>query len=389
MKILIVGGTGIIGSSVAKAAADHGNEVWILSRKGPHNRLDQPNVNYIQGDWYDNRSAREALSGGYDVVIDTLVFNVRHIRRSAGLSNGHCRQYIYISTDSVYPHPGANISEDDVTLPGKVKWKYGRDKLKCEQYLKEHSSEYSFYWTIVRPTITFGDTRIPVGFASRRNTFNLVERIANRKPVIRFDDASSRHAVCHVSLFGNAFLHLLLNEQTSGQCYNIADVRACTYDEIFRSIEAAVGTKGIYIHLPSETMKKYNPVIYEDLIYDKNTEFTLNSDKIRSICPGTSFETDIGEAITSTVRNLKSVRTLVPQDDDYDLLTDLILLKNLNRISTEKEKHEASEYISGFTKDYTGTLSQYERKCIMNNKVLLIKRALWPVKQFFKGVMMR
>ena len=72
---------------------------------------------------------------------------------------------------------------------------YGIDKRKAELFLLENGEQYSFFWTGVRPTITFGETRIPVGYASKRKTYTLPERILNGKPIIRFDDPSTRHSV--------------------------------------------------------------------------------------------------------------------------------------------------------------------------------------------------
>ena len=380
MKILITGGTGIIGGAIAKAAADKGSDVHVVSRTKPSGAISRINAHFLTADWFDDDQARKLVAEGFDVIVDTLIFNEKHMERSADIVNGHCSQFIYISTDSVYPHPGKDITEDTKIDPAEIKWEYGSGKYRAEQYLKEHSSEYGFFWTVIRPTITFGETRIPVGFASKRNTSALIDRIRDQRPVLRFDDPSSHHALCHVSVFGNAVSGLLLNSLAAGQIYHISDDRAYTYGEVFESIEKALGVKGRYVFLSPEAVRRFTSV-YEDAVYDKNPEFTLNNAGIRSASPDADYNCDMDQVMAETVRHLESQRDSASEDSEYDLLTDLILLENV-----DKTDDVVKSYVKGFSEDYILKLKSFDRDYAKQKRKQKMKDMLSPAYRAVKGI---
>ena len=380
MKILIIGGTGIIGGSIAEAAVNAGHDVYIISKTGPKGKLKDLTAHFLMADWFRDDLAEAAVALGFDVIVDALIFNEKHIERSARIINGHCKHFIYISTDSVYPHPGYGITEDIKINEDEIHWEYGKGKFRAEQYLRSHSSEYGFYWTIIRPTITFGETRIPVGFASRRNTANLIERLKDHKPVLRFDDPSTHHAMCHTSVFGNAVTKLMLNTRTAGQVYHISDDRTYTYGEVFESIEKTLGAKGKYVYLPPEVIRRFTSY-YEDAVYDKNPEFTLSNAAIRTVCSDVNFSCDMDQVMTETVSYLESQKEKVPQDCEYDLLTDLILLENAG-----KTDDDVKSYVNGFSKDYIIKLKRFDRDFRRQKRKQKIKYMLTPAYRAVKGV---
>lgn len=379
MKLLIIGGMGIIGGAVTEAALERGCEVTVLSRSNPSGKWKDIPARYIRGNWYDDSLAESIVSEGYDVVIDTVVFDEKQMERSARIAEGHCKQFIFISTDSVYPRPGSAVTEDAYIDKDAVKWNYGINKYKAELFLKEHSSEYSFYWTVIRPTITFGDTRLPVGFASRRNTCNLIDRLVNGKPILRFEDQGSKHAICHVSVFGAAVAGLLLNEQASGQCYHISDDKAYTFDEIFGVLEQILGVKGRYVHLPAEAVSSI-PWIYEDMIYDKDSEFTLDNSKIKAVCSEIDYSCDLNRVLTGTVRYLEENKGNFEQDSEYDMITDLVLLRNSDKLDRKDR-----EYVTGFSKEYIQALKRSEQARNKHKRIEKIKDTLRPIKHKLMG----
>ncbi|MBR3248205.1 MAG: NAD-dependent epimerase/dehydratase family protein [Clostridiales bacterium] len=380
MKILIIGGTGIIGGSIAEAAVNAGHDVYIISKTGPKSKLKDMNAHFLMADWFRDDLAEAAVTLGFDVIVDALIFNEKHIERSARIINGHCTHFIYISTDSVYPHPGNGITEDTEINEDGIHWEYGKGKFRAEQYLRSHSSEYGFYWTVIRPTITFGETRIPVGFASQRNTCNLADRIREHRPVLRFDDPSSHHAMCHSSVFGNAVTGLMLNSRAAGQIYHISDDRAYTYGEVFESIEKVLGIKGKYVYLPPEVIRRFTSV-YEDTVYDKNPEFTLSNAAIKSACSDVNYSCDMDQVMAETVRYLESQKEKAPQDCEYDLLTDLILFENAGNTDDE-----VKSYVNGFSKDYIIKLKRFDRDCRSQKRKQKIKDMLTPAYRAVKGV---
>lgn len=383
MKVLIIGGMGVIGGAITEAASKRNMDVYVVSRRALFGKwLKLEGVHGVQGDWKDNAFAENVVKEYYDVIVDTQVFQVDQLKRSLSIVNGHCKQYIYISTDSVYEHPAKIMSENDPIDINKIYWKYGIDKRKGELYLLQNGSKYDFFWTVIRPTITFGDTRIPVGFAAGRNTNTLAERILKGQPIIRFDDSSTRHAICHSSIFGTAAVGLFLNENAAGQFYHICDNHAYTYSEIFSAIEKVIGKRGVYVYAPTELVKKYSRSVYEEMIYDKNPEFVLDNSNIRKISPDSSYHVCIEDAMRSTLSHLRIMNAV---DDEYNCITDNILMEYLNCIEDQKLQSTVSGYISGLSEEYRKKLRLFKnRKKLENILYPLIK-----CKKIVGGVIMK
>ena len=72
MKILITGGTGIIGGAIAKAAADKGCDVYVVSRTKPSGAISRVNAHFLTADWFDDAQARKLVAEGFDVIVDTM-----------------------------------------------------------------------------------------------------------------------------------------------------------------------------------------------------------------------------------------------------------------------------------------------------------------------------
>ena len=363
MRVVIIGDRGLIGGAISEAAALRGMEVYVISRRKLTEKWIRLNVHGIQGDWKDDVFAGKAVEGFYDVIVDALVYNQEQLIRSLDLCRGHCTQYVYISTDSVYEHPADDIDEGTEINLNKLKWAYGYHKRKAELYLLSGNFDSDFHWTIIRPTITFGDSRIPVGYACRRHTYTLCNRILEGKPLVRFDEPNSRHAICHVSTFGNAAVGLFLNDRAYGQSYHISDNQSYTYGEIFEAIEQVLGTKGKYVYVPTERLKKYSRSGYEEMIYDKNPTFTLDNNKIKAVSPDADYHVSLIEMMRSTISCLK----LGGVDRDYDLITDTILLKSGDLIVDVGERQIVDCYIGGLSKEYVAMLNRYDMKASVCN----------------------
>ena len=377
MKVLVIGGMGVIGGAITEAALEAGHDVTILCRTIPQGKWNNVSAKFIQGNWYDDNCAATTVLHGFDVIVDTLIFDVRLMERSAKIIDGHCKQLIYISTDSVYARPASGLSESDDISLDEINWKYGINKRKAELYLVSHSSEFSFTWSVIRPTITFGDTRIPVGFASRRGTLSLIDRLEKGKPILRFDDGKTRHALCHTSVFGKAAVGLLLNEKAYGGFYHISDDTAYTYDEIFKVLEDITGKKALFAFANADALKKYDPDAYDDMVCDKNPEFTLDNSAIKRVCPDMNFHADLESVLRDTVFNLKGLNI---EDTNYDLLTDLVLLNNKDRF-----EGKVAEYIAELSDERISEIKEFvSEKRKINNKEKL-KNALRPIKHKLFG----
>lgn len=352
MKVLIIGGMGIIGGAITEAAVRKKYEVYVLSRRKLFGKYKNLGVRNVCGNWKDDNFAKGAVVQNFDVIVDTLIFNKHDLIRDLDIVNGHCSQFIYISTDAVYNHPDENVSEDcDIDI-NSLKWDYGYKKREAETFLLNSANEYSFYWTVIRPTITYGDTRIPLGFASRKNEWTLIDRILADKPVLLFDEVNSVHAICHSSTFGNAAVDLFLNKETSGAFYHISDDESYSYEDILNAVGQVLGKEAKHIHVSAKSIKRYRKSKYEEMVYDKNPTFTLNNQKIKSISPNTNYHVNILESMKSTLAFLKANNSGLEEDKEYNMVSDLTILKAKRENLNSEERKIASEYVKNLPLKY-------------------------------------
>lgn len=378
MKILVIGGIGIIGGAISKAAVQNKYEVYVVSRRKLPAEWASLGVKGISGNWMDDYFAKEVVQSNYDVIIDTQVFGEKQLIRSMKIAEGHCTQYMYISTDSVYAHPAKNLRDDDFIDFNNIYWEYGKDKRIAELYLLNNGDEYSFSWTCIRPTLTFGNTRIPVGYTSKRNTYTIAERIINERPIIRFDDSKTKHSICHTSIFGEAVIGLFLNEKAYGQFFHISDDYAYSYNEIFAAIEKVLGVKGIYVNVPTESVKEYSKSIFYEMVYDKNPEFILDNTKIKTTVPNVNYHVDIEAVMKDTLSYLKNNST--GEDKEYNYISDNILIKQADKITDDELRNQVNKYLSNLPDEYLVELNKFRRRRRIDNLLYPLKKCTKKIK---------
>lgn len=157
LRILILGGTRFIGLHMTELALARGHTLTFFNRGRTHtDRF--PQVERLQGD-RDNQL--ESLKGRqWDAVIDNSGYVPRHVRLSADLLAPNARQYVFVSSISVYENFSVPRSEESPV--GKLKDEsvekvdgdtYGPLKALCEQAAE---AAFSGRATILRPGLIVG-----------------------------------------------------------------------------------------------------------------------------------------------------------------------------------------------------------------------------------------
>lgn len=83
MKILVVGGTGMIGGHIASYLAEQGNEVTVGARNAPQAGTPMASMPFIQGDYVAGTYKKEDLTG-FDAIVFAAGNDVRHIPEGEG-----------------------------------------------------------------------------------------------------------------------------------------------------------------------------------------------------------------------------------------------------------------------------------------------------------------
>lgn len=118
LKILVLGGTGLIGPPMVEYALARGHELTLFNR-GKTNANLFPDLEKLVGDRNDDLSAIEAEVGKgrkWDVVIDNTASIPRWVEESAGLLKDSAGLYLYTSSISAYGSISAPGTDEDTPV---------------------------------------------------------------------------------------------------------------------------------------------------------------------------------------------------------------------------------------------------------------------------------
>ena len=137
MKILILGGTSFLGPQIVEAAQARGHVLTLFNR-GKTNPGLFPDVEKLHGDRNGDLKSLEGRQ--WDSVVDTSGFVPRLVTLSASLLAPNVKQYVFISTISVFGEnlkPGTAENGPLATMPDEtsedVPKYYGALKALCEK----------------------------------------------------------------------------------------------------------------------------------------------------------------------------------------------------------------------------------------------------------------
>ena len=280
MKVLFIGGTGIISSACSALAVERGFELYLLNR-GQTARPLPAGAHILQGDIRDQASASRALGKlEFDVVVNWIAFAPEHIETDLALFQGRAQQYLFISSASAYQTPPASLPVTESTPLDNPYWHYSQAKIACEARLMRAYQEARFPVTIVRPSHTYDRTMIPL-----EGRYTAINRMRQGKPVIVHGDGTSLWVLTHHRDFAKGFVGLLGNSHAIGQAFHITSDDWLTWNQIFEIMAQAAGATARMVHISSDIIAKANPDWGAGLLGDKAHSMIFDNSKIKRLVP--------------------------------------------------------------------------------------------------------
>src|SRR4051794_1042568 len=106
LRVLFIGGSGIISSACSALAVERGLKLYVLNRGRSAERPLPPQARALHGDIRDPDSVTAAIQGlEFDAVVDWVAFTTEHVQTDLKLFRGRTRQYVFISSASAYQTP--------------------------------------------------------------------------------------------------------------------------------------------------------------------------------------------------------------------------------------------------------------------------------------------
>jgi nucleoside-diphosphate-sugar epimerase len=302
MKILFIGGTGIISMASTALAAKRGIDVTLLTR-GQHEAKLPPGVKTLTADVNDPTLPQrlQQESQEFDAVVDWIAFTTADIERDLKLFHGRTRQFVFISSTSAYQKPQTHYLMTESTPLANPYWDYSRNKIACEERLMRAYREEGFPITIVRPSLTYGETQIPLVLNSWQKSYTAVDRMIRGQKLIVPGDGSSLWVITHNTDFAKGLVGLLGHQQAIGHAFHITSDEVLTWDQIFRTVGDAIGVEPKLIHIPSDFVSACIPEKLGTLTGDKSVSVVFDNSKIKRFVPTYCATTTFAEGIRQTL----------------------------------------------------------------------------------------
>lgn len=301
---------------------NRGFDVYLLNR-GHKNTHEGSNVHYLIGDINNCNSAIKALGDEcFDVIVDYLVYTVETLKNHLDIVKNRCRQYILISSATVYPVQEECVSEKDKI--GNDGWAYAKNKRICEEYLRANAGGELFRYTIVRPYVTYDRKRIPFPVISKNSCWNLLYRISNDYPILMPGNGNQRVTLTSTTDFAVGIVGLFMNQEAYGEDFNIVGDCVGTWNDVVRVIEKKLNKKANIVYVKAEELADKIPTLAGEILYDKANSHLFNNEKIKKTVSEFKTSLDIETGIGQVVDYLMNNKEYQVVDEYWNALEDVL-----------------------------------------------------------------
>lgn len=354
MDILIVGGTGVLSSVVCKEAMERKMNVTLVNRGNRMNMIPQ-GAFLIKSNKDDYENIKGCIGEKkYDAVIDFLCFNEEDIIKSFGFYKDYTKQYFFISSCAVYDTRKGGIMREDSekVLP---LWKYSVNKWKCEQLLAKLAYDSSTKFTVIRPAVTYGNTRIPYGVAPEYGYhWTIIERAKHSKPIIRWNKGNNICNMTRVEDFAIGVVGLVGNEKAYNEAFNVCGDETPSFNNVIDSISKYLKIEIPTIDIDSEFYAKElsDP---GELLLGRAVDSVNSNEKLRRAVPEFKQNIPLEEGVSMTLQSYIDNHYERGISWSFDAECDRVI-----SLWCKKNKLDRNQYNIGFI-DYFGSATMLDK----------------------------
>ncbi|WP_163536132.1 NAD-dependent epimerase/dehydratase family protein [Gracilibacillus sp. YIM 98692] len=339
MKVLVIGGTGVISREVVKQLAEANHHVIVFSRGNKKETLFQDKVEHIYGDKGQKQTFMEQMHEvDVEIVIDMISFHEEDARTTLEAFSSKAEQIIFTSSVAAYqrPYPFLPAREAQLSLTKDPSFRYAYEKAEMERYLQQKIKEESLPITIIRPSLTFGVGGMNVGVL--RQNVNIVHRIEQGKPLVLFGDGTTPWNFTFVPDLAKAYVGLVGNKEAYGEDFHITNEEHSTWKDLYEAFGKAVHKEPEIVYIPSSWLYEVNTSLFDHIYYEKCYAGLFDNAKLRKVLPDYEATISLEKGIQMMVQWYKAEQKLVDQKKAWleDLLVafhhdSLVQIKNIGK----------------------------------------------------------
>lgn len=320
MKVLFIGGTGIISTACAELCVERGIELYLLNR-GKSARPIPAGAKLIIADYRNPAEVNAAIGDiQFDSVVDWIAYVPEQVQYDIDFFKNRTKQYIFISSASAYQTPPKKLPVTELTPLENPVWQYSRDKIACENLLKRVYKSDKFPAAIVRPSHTYDKMSLP--FQER---YTLIDRMRKSKKIIVHGDGTSLWVLTHSKDFAKGFVGLLGNEAAVGEVFHITSDELLSWNQIVQYFADDIGVKSDIVHVPSEVIARYHKDWGDSLLGDKMHSMIFDNSKIKKFVPNFKATIPFSEGVKEIMAWYDADPARQKVDPEMDKLIDRII----------------------------------------------------------------
>lgn len=324
-KILILGGTGTISSPITASLAKDSDVHLTLINRGHHNEHLDPAIEILIGD-IRQPGQLEALiqERAFDCVIDFILFDPETAKTRIRQFTDKTKQFIFISTVACLDHEHHLIINEE-TPRGNRFSQYGQNKAASELVFLKAYEEHGFPVTIVRPSQTYSDHRIPVSVKGK-GAWSIIKRMKEGKEVLIHGDGESVWASTHAEDFAKGFIPLINHPQALGEIIQIMNPAPHTWNQVYRDLAEMLGVDFKPVYLPSTWLSQSPHYDFLTSIQgDKMFSCLYDVSKLKRLVPDFEPKISLKEGLRLYLAYMEAHPELKDEEPDFDVWCDTTL----------------------------------------------------------------
>ena len=259
-RILVTGGTGLLGSHLVEQLIQNGYEVRALARKSSDtSHLKEVGVEIVIGD-VEHYDSLVTAARGRDIVIHAAArvlpgwgrwenFESSIVKGTENLLNASIeagvKRFVYVSSGSVMGKAAMRDKPADESAPCEVEMApeayYDCAKAQAEQLVLDYHKKGKIQTTVVRPCMIYGPRC--------RLLTDRIYRYVMMFPVLP-GKADAKTALVHVQDVADCIILAATSEKAGGQIYNISPEGEISYRDFVNSMARAAGKRELRIRVP-------------------------------------------------------------------------------------------------------------------------------------------
>jgi 2'-hydroxyisoflavone reductase len=249
MKVLVIGGTGYIGSHAVEELVRRGHEVSAFARGATNTRAIE-GVSFIQGDRHSSEDLARARSQRFDAIIDINAYTREETQTVIQSFDGTISRFVHLSSNSVNQRTTAMPLTEDDPLQTDPLLGYPYEKAECERALRWAYAKSGFPFVSIRPPAVYG----PRDRKSRENYY--LKRMVARDTIIVPDSGAVPIYAVYVKDLAAVMANALEAEGVAGAAYHIAQRELVSLNDHVEQIARIAGVEPRIAHIPSRLLER-------------------------------------------------------------------------------------------------------------------------------------